>query len=306
MMHFNTNITNTRNKFNIEYEGYDTAKYPIRRIENNMITFDLFDGDNHFENLLNLSKLKMNLFTYQIAEIHKTNYEKINEIEREIFDIPISTNSNKKDLINTHTIITCNNNSTPVNFAINTLPRFSILYPYNQLENYPNKTMSNRETKIKSHLKSIVKMRNIYKSKIYVDKIIEHLELIKQNSYPSYKYQLLIFLILIQFSDDKAIYVSMMNLNRLGFNLNIISEIHIEDLINLISSVKFNIKKANHIKNLTQEILQKFNGNPPETFYDILNLPGMELKLAQIYLNIISETNKKIIVTSHVHRISNR
>src|SRR3989344_1127712 len=63
--------------------------------------------------------------------------------------------------------------------------------------------------------------------------------------------------------------------------------------------------KANNIHKLSRIILEKYNGNVPNTFEDLTSLPGVGRKTANCILNYVLK-QPCIAVDIHVHRISNR
>ena len=64
-------------------------------------------------------------------------------------------------------------------------------------------------------------------------------------------------------------------------------------------------QKAKRIKRATKIILEKFNGKVPNSLEDLLSLPGVGRKTANIVLSYAFNMDT-IAVDTHVHRISNR
>ena len=63
--------------------------------------------------------------------------------------------------------------------------------------------------------------------------------------------------------------------------------------------------KAKHIIELSNILITKYNGNVPDNFDDLISLPGVGRKTADVVLN--SAFNQpKIAVDCHIYRISNR
>ena len=84
-----------------------------------------------------------------------------------------------------------------------------------------------------------------------------------------------------------------------------ILEIPTSELEKLIYPVGFYKKKAVLLKEVSKIILEKFNGKVPDNLNDLLSLPGVGRKTANIVLS--RAFNKPAIsVDTHVHRISNR
>lgn len=74
----------------------------------------------------------------------------------------------------------------------------------------------------------------------------------------------------------------------------------------LIFPVSFYRNKARHIKKACRLIVDDFGGHVPTTMSDLLTLPGVGRKTANLTLIIAHQSNKNICVDTHVHRISNR
>ena len=76
-------------------------------------------------------------------------------------------------------------------------------------------------------------------------------------------------------------------------------------LENLIHPCGFYKNKAKNIKATSQIILEKYNGNVPNTMEDLISLPGVGRKTANCVMVFAFEL-PAIPVDTHVHRISNR
>jgi endonuclease-3 len=72
----------------------------------------------------------------------------------------------------------------------------------------------------------------------------------------------------------------------------------------LIYPVGFYKTKARHIKELARKVLTKFDGKVPMTRTDLVSLPGVGIKTANLVLNRAFNI-PAIAVDTHVHRISN-
>ena len=74
----------------------------------------------------------------------------------------------------------------------------------------------------------------------------------------------------------------------------------------LIFPVSFYRNKARHIKKTCRRIVDDFSGHVPTTMSDLLTLPGVGRKTANLTLIIAHQSDENICVDTHVHRISNR
>jgi endonuclease III len=74
----------------------------------------------------------------------------------------------------------------------------------------------------------------------------------------------------------------------------------------LIYPVSFYRTKAVHVKETCRQIMERFGGRVPSTMDDLLTLPGVGRKTANLVLILAHSSQENICVDTHVHRISNR
>jgi endonuclease-3 len=72
------------------------------------------------------------------------------------------------------------------------------------------------------------------------------------------------------------------------------------------ASVNFYKNKAKNINNAAKIILEKFGGNVPKTMEELVTLPGVARKTANIVLSTIFSINEGIAVDTHVKRLAYR
>ena len=82
-----------------------------------------------------------------------------------------------------------------------------------------------------------------------------------------------------------------------------LSRAHIQ---RLIYPVSFYRNKAVHVSQACEQILSRFGGRVPATMEDLLTLPGVGRKTANLVLILAHRSPRNICVDTHVHRISNR
>jgi endonuclease-3 len=63
-------------------------------------------------------------------------------------------------------------------------------------------------------------------------------------------------------------------------------------------------QKAKSIRGLSQKLLEEFDGRVPDTMEDLLKLPGVARKTANVVLGNAFGKNEGIAVDTHVHRLS--
>jgi endonuclease-3 len=74
----------------------------------------------------------------------------------------------------------------------------------------------------------------------------------------------------------------------------------------LIYPVSFYRHKARHVKATCRILIEKFGGRVPHTMEELLTLPGVGRKTANLVLILAFKSVRNICVDTHVHRISNR
>jgi endonuclease-3 len=74
----------------------------------------------------------------------------------------------------------------------------------------------------------------------------------------------------------------------------------------LIYPVSFYRNKAVHVLRTCEQIVSRFGGKVPTTMEELLTLPGVGRKTANLVLILAHRSAENICVDTHVHRISNR
>jgi endonuclease-3 len=74
----------------------------------------------------------------------------------------------------------------------------------------------------------------------------------------------------------------------------------------LIYPVSFYRNKAVHVIETCTQLVTRFGGRVPKTMGELLTLPGVGRKTANLVLILAHRSGENICVDTHVHRISNR
>jgi endonuclease III len=80
----------------------------------------------------------------------------------------------------------------------------------------------------------------------------------------------------------------------------------VKQIEKLIYPVSFYRHKATHVKETCRILVETFGGRVPGTMEELLTLPGVGRKTANLVLILAFKSAKNICVDTHVHRISNR
>lgn len=78
-----------------------------------------------------------------------------------------------------------------------------------------------------------------------------------------------------------------------------------KELEKLLKPISFYKRKAKYIKEISKIILEKYGGKIPNNYEEIIKLPGVGRKVANVFLSNVYKKDV-IAVDVHVHRISNR
>jgi endonuclease-3 len=85
-----------------------------------------------------------------------------------------------------------------------------------------------------------------------------------------------------------------------------IARLPVETIQRLIYPVSFYRNKAVHLKQTCEQIMTRFGGVVPGAMEELLTLPGVGRKTANLVLILAHRSVENICVDTHVHRISNR
>jgi endonuclease-3 len=80
----------------------------------------------------------------------------------------------------------------------------------------------------------------------------------------------------------------------------------VKQIERLIYPVSFYRHKAKHVKATCRILADRFDSRVPRTMEELLTLPGVGRKTANLVLILAFKSVKNICVDTHVHRISNR
>lgn len=84
------------------------------------------------------------------------------------------------------------------------------------------------------------------------------------------------------------------------------AEAPLEELQNDIKTINFYRGKAQNIQNTARIILERYDGKVPRTMEELIALPGIARKTANVILSGVYGINEGIAVDTHVKRLSNR
>jgi endonuclease III len=117
-------------------------------------------------------------------------------------------------------------------------------------------------------------------------------------------YSTLISTLLSARTKDEVTLEASKRLFKIAPNLEQLDQLEIRVIEKLIYPVGFYKTKAKHLHDLARNILTRYDGKVPMTRSDLVTLPGVGIKTANLVLNRAFGI-PAIAVDTHVHRISN-
>jgi endonuclease-3 len=119
-------------------------------------------------------------------------------------------------------------------------------------------------------------------------------------------FQVLIATMLSAQTRDAVTASSSARLFRVARTPRTMARLTVKQIQKLIYPVSFYRNKAVHVKRTCEQIMSRFGGKVPETMEELLTLPGVGRKTANLVLILAHRSQRNICVDTHVHRISNR
>lgn len=118
--------------------------------------------------------------------------------------------------------------------------------------------------------------------------------------------QLLISTILSAQCTDERVNRLTIDLFKKYKTANDYAEVNLPDLERDIKSTGFYRNKAKNIKGACQIIVDQYNNKVPNRMEELITLPGVARKTANVVLGSAFGISEGIAVDTHVHRVSNR
>ncbi len=118
-------------------------------------------------------------------------------------------------------------------------------------------------------------------------------------------YQLLVAVILSAQCTDKRVNQVTPALFKVANTPQQMADLPLEQIEQLIHSCGFYHSKATYLKDMSQDLLDRFNGQVPNNLADLQSLKGVGRKTANV-VYAVAFGGQAIAVDTHVFRVSNR
>ena len=125
-------------------------------------------------------------------------------------------------------------------------------------------------------------------------------------SQQSNPFQVLIATLLSARTQDATTHAASVRLFRKARTPKSMAKLTVKEIESLIYPVSFYRHKAVNVKRTCELLISRFGGEVPRTMEELLELPGVGRKTANLTLIVAFQSLKNICVDTHVHRIANR
>jgi endonuclease-3 len=119
-------------------------------------------------------------------------------------------------------------------------------------------------------------------------------------------FQVLIATVLSARTQDATTYAASERLFARARTPKTMARLTVKQIERLIYPVSFYRYKARYLKATCEKLLSEFGGRIPRTMEELLTLPGVGRKTANLVLILAYQSQANICVDTHVHRIANR
>ncbi len=119
-------------------------------------------------------------------------------------------------------------------------------------------------------------------------------------------FQVLIATMLSAQTRDEVTHMASTRLFRVARTPRAMLRLTTQEIQRLIYPVSFYRHKARHVRQTSRILVDRYRGTVPETMDELLKLPGVGRKTANLVLIEAHGSDANICVDTHVHRISNR
>jgi endonuclease-3 len=119
-------------------------------------------------------------------------------------------------------------------------------------------------------------------------------------------FQILIATLLSARTQDATTHAASTRLFKKARTPSAMARLPVAEIERLIYPVSFFHNKARHVKSCCQMLVDQYGGRVPSTMEELVTLPGVGRKTANLVLILGFKSAQNICVDTHVHRISNR
>jgi endonuclease-3 len=119
-------------------------------------------------------------------------------------------------------------------------------------------------------------------------------------------FQILIATLLSARTQDATTHAASTRLFKKARTPRSMARLTVKEIEMLIYPVSFYRNKARHVKACCEMLVGRYRGRVPSTLDELVTLPGVGRKTANLVMILGFKSGQNICVDTHVHRISNR
>jgi endonuclease-3 len=148
-------------------------------------------------------------------------------------------------------------------------------------------------------------MKKQERYKAVIDYFLEHVPVAETELYYENPFQLLVAVILSAQCTDKRVNLTTPGIFKKYPTPLKMAKASFDDLFPLIKSISYPNNKTKHLIGMSQLLLDNFNGEVPMTIQELVTLPGVGRKTANVITSVIDQ-QPNMAVDTHVYRVSRR
>ncbi|MCZ2460717.1 MAG: endonuclease III [Chitinophagales bacterium] len=118
-------------------------------------------------------------------------------------------------------------------------------------------------------------------------------------------YELLVAVILSAQCTDKRVNMTTPAIFEKYPDIRSLSKAKYDDLFSLIKSISYPNNKTRHLTGMAKKVMKDFNGKIPMTVEELMKLPGVGRKTANVITSVVDK-QPNMAVDTHVFRVSRR
>jgi len=134
---------------------------------------------------------------------------------------------------------------------------------------------------------------------------LEHVPVAETELYYENPFQLLVAVILSAQCTDKRVNLTTPSIFKKYPTAQKMAKASFDDLFPLIKSISYPNNKTKHLIGMSQLLLDNFKGEVPMTIQELVTLPGVGRKTANVITSVIDQ-QPNMAVDTHVYRVSRR
>lgn len=148
-------------------------------------------------------------------------------------------------------------------------------------------------------------MKKQERYKAVIDHFLEDVPVAETELYYENPFQLLVAVILSAQCTDKRVNLTTPGIFKKYPTPQKMAKASFDDLFPLIKSISYPNNKTKHLIGMSQLLLDNFNGEVPMTIQELVTLPGVGRKTANVITSVIDQ-QPNMAVDTHVYRVSRR